>query len=168
MVIHHIRALHTLISHWPPDHIQHIKQAWITLRNQIHKHQHPWYHVKGPMAATLAYLREWGWMRANLYQWHRHETAFMTEAHINMQDDWATIEQTLPLEAQQQRTSRFASRKNGQNLVSGLDWTTAKKAAKLLPKQQVQHMRTWNQAAIHYRQGDKIKTCPLCNVSATP
>ena len=71
-------------------------------------------------------------------------------------------------EAQQQRTSRFASRKNCQNLVSGLDWTTAKKAAKLLPKQQVQHMRTWNQAAIHYRQGDKIKTCPLCKVPATP
>ena len=29
-------------------------------------------------------------------------------------------------------------------------------------------MRTWNQAAIHFRQGDKIKQCPLCNVPATP
>ena len=48
------------------------------------------------MAATLAYLREWGWTTDNIYQWRRRETAFMTEAHINMQDDWATIEQTLP------------------------------------------------------------------------
>ena len=29
-------------------------------------------------------------------------------------------------------------------------------------------MKTWNQAALHYRQGDKIKTCPLCGVPATP
>ena len=44
------------------------------------------------MAATFAYLREWGWT-----------------TDINMQDDWATIEQTLHQEAQQQRTSRFAT-----------------------------------------------------------
>ena len=59
----------------------------------------------------------------------------MTEAHINLQDDWAIIEHTLHQEAQQQRTSRLASKKNCQNLVSGLDWTTAKKAAKVLSKQ---------------------------------
>ena len=62
----------------------------------------------------------------------------MREAHINMQDDWATIEHTLHQEAQQQRTSRFASKKNCQDLVS-----------------------------LHYRQGDKTKTCPLCGVPAT-
>ena len=54
------------------------------------------------MAATLAYLKEWGWTTDNLYQWHRHETAFMTEAHINMQiceqkelskfDPWARLD----------------------------------------------------------------------------
>ena len=92
----------------------------------------------------------------------------MTEAHINLQDDWPTIEQTLHQEAQQQRTSRLASRKNCQSLVSGLDWVTAKKAAKVLSKQQLQHMKTWNQAAIHYCEGDKIKPCPLCKVPATP
>ena len=168
VIMHHVRALHTLLARWPPDHLQHVEQAWITIRNHLQKQRHPWYHVKGPMAATLAYLKEWGWTTDDLYHWHRHETAFMTEAHINMQDDWATIEQTLQHEATQQRTSRFASRKNCQNLVSGLDWTTAKRAAKLLPKKQVQHMRTWNQAAIHYRQGEQTKTCPLCNAPATP
>ena len=105
VIMHHVRALHTLLAHWPPDHIQHVEQAWITIRNQIHKQQHPWYHVKGPMAATLAYLKEWGWTTEDLYHWHRHETAFMTEAHLNMQDDWATIEQTLQHEATQQRKS---------------------------------------------------------------
>ena len=99
VVIQHIRALHTLITHFPADPRQHIEQAWITLRNQLRKHQHLWYHVKG-------YLKEWGWTTDNLYHWHRHETAFVTEAHINMHDDWATIEQTLHHEAQQQRTSR--------------------------------------------------------------
>ena len=90
VVFHHIKALHTLLSHWPNEPRPHIKQAWINLRKQIHKQQHPWYHVKGPMAATLAYLKEWGWTTEDLYHWHRHETAFMTEAHIHMQDDWAT------------------------------------------------------------------------------
>ena len=168
VIIHHIRALHTLLHNWPADHIQHVEQAWLTIRNHLRTKPHQWYHVKGPMAATLAYLHEWGWTTETLYQWHRQETAFMTEAHINLQDDWHTIEQTLHREAQQQRTSRLANRKNCQNLVSGLDWETAKKAAKVLSKQQLQHMRTWNQAAIHYRDGDKIKPCPLCKVPATP
>ena len=166
VIIHHIRALHTLIHHWPPDHIQHVEQAWLDIRNQLHTQQRPWYHVKGPMAATLAYLKEWGWTTDSIYQWH--ETAFMTEAHINLQDDWPTIERVLHHEAQQQRTSRLASKRNCQNLVSGLDWTIATKAARTLPKQQVQRMKTWNQAALHYRQGDQIKTCPLCGVPATP
>ena len=32
VIIHHIRALHTLIHHWPPDHIQHVEQAWLDIR----------------------------------------------------------------------------------------------------------------------------------------
>ena len=87
---------------------------------------------------------------------------------LNLHEDWATIEQTLHHEAQQQRTSRLASKKNCQSLVSGLDWTIANKAIKVLPKQQAQHIKTWNQAAIHCRQGDKPKPCPLCGVPATP
>ena len=168
VIFHHIRALHTLITTWPADHIQHVEQAWITIRNQLRKQQHQWYHVKGPLAATLAYLHEWGWTTDTLYQWHRHETAFMTEAHINLQDDWATIEQTLHREAHQQRTSRIASRKNCQNLVSGLDWTAAKKATKVLSKQQHQHMKTWNQAALHFREGDKIKLWPTLQGPGNP
>ena len=160
VIIHHIRALHTLITQWPADHIQHVEQAWITIRNQLRSKTHQWYNVKGPLAATLAYLHEWGWTTDTLYQWHRHETAFMTEAHINLRDDWATIEQTLHQEAQQQRTSRIASRKNCQSLVSGLDWTAAKKAAKVLTKQQLQHMKTWNQAAIHYRDCVALHLAP--------
>ena len=164
VIFHHIRALHTLLNNWPADHIQHVEQAWITIRNQLRKQQHQWYHVKGPQQP----LWRTSTTTDTLHQWHRHETAFMTEAHINLQDDWATIEQTLHQEAQQQRTSRIASRKNCQNLVSGLDWTAAKKAAKVLTKQQLQHMKTWTQAAIHFREGDKIKPCPICRAPATP
>ena len=98
VIFHHIRALHTLLNNWPADHIQHVEQAWITIRNQLRKQQHQWYHVKGPQQPL--------WLTSTttdtLHQWRRHETAFMTEAHINLQDDWATIEQTLHQEAQQQ------------------------------------------------------------------
>ena len=60
MVIQHIHALHKLVTTWPPEHRPHIEKAWIQLRNNLSKHQHPWYHVKGPMAAPLAYLMHWG------------------------------------------------------------------------------------------------------------
>lgn len=98
----------------------------------------------------------------------RYEAAFMTEAHINLLDDWLTIEATLFQELQQQRTSRFAAKKNCQSLVSGLDWEVAKKANKKLSAIQGKHVKTWNQAAIHYKQGDKTKPCPLCQGPATP
>ena len=149
VVIQHIKALPTLVTHWPADHRQHIEQAWITLRNQLRKHK---YH--------LAYLREWGWTRANLYQWQRHETAFMTEAHINLADDWDVVENTLHQEAQQQRTNRFKTARTW-----SVGWIGQRRAK---PASRSQHLRTWNQAAIHYRQGDKVKTCPLRNVPATP
>ena len=94
------------------------------------------------MAATLTYLQEWGWTTRSLYQWTRYETAFMTEAHINLLDDWLIIEATLFQELQQQRTSRFAGEKNCQSLVSCLDWAVAKKASKKLSAIQGKHVES--------------------------
>ena len=60
------------------------------------------------MAATLAYLHEWGWHTNSLYEWHRNETAFMTEAHIDIRQPWWQVEEAIIAEAKQQRQSRFA------------------------------------------------------------
>ena len=109
-----------------------------------------------------------GWTTDSLARWTRYETAFMTEAHINLMDDWWVIEATLFREAAQQRTSRFAAKKNCQSVVSGLDWEVSRQAQRKLTAVQANHTKTWNQAAIHYKQGDKPKTCPLCQVPATP
>lgn len=108
IVIQHIHALHQLVHQWPQDHRPHIEKAWIQLRNKLSKQQHPWYHVKGPMAATLAYLHEWGWTTHSLHQWTRYETAFMTEANINLLDDWNIIEATLS-----QQPGQLARRRPG-------------------------------------------------------
>ena len=71
-------------------------------------------------------------------------------------------------EAKQQRQHRFASRRNRQSLVSGIDGTTAKKASKHFSKAQATHIRTWNQAAMRFKEGANTKLCPLCQVPATP
>ena len=111
------------------------------------------------MAATLTYLQEWGWTTHCLYQWTRYETAFMTEAHINLLDDWLTIEATLLQELQQQRTSRFAGKKNCQSLVSGLDWEVAKKASKKLSALQGKHVKT---SITSKESGSNTAHCAKC------
>ena len=78
------------------------------------------------------------------------------------------VEELLQAEAKQQRQHRFASRRNCQALVSGIDWTTASKATKSLSKAQATHIRTWNQAAIRFKDGTSTKLCPICQVPATP
>ena len=88
--------------------------------------------------------------------------------HINLADDWWVAEDTILQEAAQQRTSRFAAKKNCQKLVSGLDWTVARLAQRKLSATQSAHIRSWTQAAIHYKHGDKPKPCPLCHVPTTP
>ena len=164
VVLQHVQALHTLITHWPPEHITHVERAWMELQTTLRKQQHPWYHVKGPMAAT----HEWGWHTNNLYEWHRNETAFMTEAHVDLRQPWWQVEEAILAEAKQQRQHRFANRRNCQSLVSGIDWTTAKKASKHFSKAQATHIRTWNLAAIRFKEGANTKLCPLCQVPATP
>ena len=126
VVLQHIHALHTLLAHWPPDHLQHIEQAWLELRNQLRRQTYPWCHMKGPLAATLAYLHEWGWTTSSLYSWTRHETAYMTEARIDMRAEWWVLEAAVMKEAQQRR-HRLANKKNCQHLVSGIDWPVAHK-----------------------------------------
>ena len=52
------------------------------------------------MAATMAYLQD---HKSSLYSWTRRETAFMTEAHIDMREDWRVVEEAVLKEAAQQR-----------------------------------------------------------------
>ena len=74
IIVHHIKALHTLYHTWPPDQIPHLEQAWQQIHHQLQAKQHRWYIVKGPMAATIAYMTEWNWQVRALHRWTRPAT----------------------------------------------------------------------------------------------
>ena len=40
------------------------------------------------MAATVAYLAEWGWEAQNLMHWSRPENQFMLSSEIHMAEPW--------------------------------------------------------------------------------
>ena len=44
----------------------------------------------------------------------------------------------------------------------------SQEASKKFGPGQANHIRTWNQAAIRYKEGANTKPCPLCQVPATP
>ena len=71
IVIHHIRALHNLYHAWPTDQIPHLEQAWQQIHQQLTHKTDPWYTVKGPLAAAIAYLAEWNWQANSLLRWTR-------------------------------------------------------------------------------------------------
>ena len=50
VIIHHIRAIHSLIHAWPTEQLAALEQAWTTTYNQLQTKQYPWYTVRGPMA----------------------------------------------------------------------------------------------------------------------
>ena len=133
---------------------------------QPNNYQYPWYTVKGPMAATIAYMAEWGWDVQHLMQWSRPENQFMLSNEIQMAEPWWWLEHLLYKEAQQQCTSRFAKKPNHQHLLTGLDWHTYRQLKGKLPQQQRRHLQTWVQGALHYRDADSTKLCPICNVPA--
>lgn len=92
-------------------------------RQQLQAHlqgqPYPWYHVRGPMAAAITYLREWGWTTTELQRWHRAETPYMLAAsiQIHLQHPWWQIEKTLLQEGRQQRIQRVASKPHHQHLL---------------------------------------------------
>ena len=83
------------------------------------------------------------------------------EADLTLQDP------QLIKEAQAQRTARLASKEHHQHLVAGLDWHTYRQVIKTIPGEHKPHLRTWTQAAIHYKEDGKAKMCPICKVPAT-
>ena len=122
VILHHIKAMHTLYHNWPPEQIQHLEQAWAEIYYQLSQKQHPWYVVKGPMAATIAYMLEWRWQVHDIHRWHRPSGPYLVETEIDFQDPWWKLERALLQEAKAQRTARLASKEHHQHLVAGLDW----------------------------------------------
>ena len=167
VTLHHIKAMHHLYHCWPPDQMQHLQQAWTELHNQLQARQHPWYVVRGPMAATITYLLEWGWQVPDLQRWHRPSGQLLPEQDITLQDPWWKVEKTLKQEARDQRIARLASKTHHKHLVPGLDWHVYRKLIKTIPGAHKPHLRTWTQAALHYKQDGKAKECPICKVPAT-
>ena len=167
VILHHIRAMRHLYHNWPEEQMQHLEQAWSEITHQLSDRQHPWYVVKGPMAAAIAYMHEWQWQVQDIHQWRRPEGPYLVEAVLTLRDPWWKIESALLKEAQQQRTARLASKANHQRLVAGLDWHTYRQVLRTIPGEHKPHLRTWTQAAIHFKEGGQVKQCPICNVPAT-
>ena len=168
VIIHHIKAIHTLYQAWPTDQIEHLEQAWSNIYQHLSTKAHPWYTVKGPIAATIAYLLEWQWQAPSLHQWTRPETAYLTENALSLRQPWWQLEKKLLKEATSQRTARLAQKQYHQHLVAGLDWHVFRQLVNKLPKEHRTCLRTWVQGAIHYRENGKPKPCPVCAVPATP
>ena len=168
VLLHHIKAVHHLVQAWPPEQLQALEQAWRQTYLQLQQKQYPWYSVRGPLAATIVYLLEWGWQPQELLHWSRPETQLLLAQQIDLQAPWWQIELTLTREAQWQRTNRLASRPNYAHLLTGLDWHTYRQVRKKLKPPQQHNLDTWVQAAIHSRDAHQTKTCPICGVPATP
>ena len=92
----------------------------------------------------------------------------MLENEISIQDPWWKIEKALLLEARSQRITRLPQRQHHQHLLTGLDWHVYRQQVKRMPKEHRNHLKTWVQGAIHYRENGKPKLCPICGVPATP
>ena len=167
VIMHHIKATHTLYHTWPTEQLPHLQQAWATLHAQLQAKQHPWYVVKGHMAATLAYLLEWQWQAQDLQRWHRTGHPLLLDQELTLQDPWWKLERALKREAKAQHISRLAGRPHHQHLVPGLDWHVYGQVMRTIPGEHKPHLRTWTQAALHYKEGGQIKECPICKVPAT-
>ena len=152
----------------PTEQLAALEQAWETTYYQLQTKQYPWYTVRGPMAAAITYLKEWGWQAANLMRWTRPEAPLLLSNELDMHQPWWKVEKALLHEAKNQRTNRLASRQYHHNLITGLDWHTYHEVKKTLPSQSKHHLNTWVQAAVQFREATKVKRCPLCQVDATP
>lgn len=83
--MHHVKALHTLYQAWPTE-LPHLEQAWRQIHEQLVTKIHPWYTVKGPLAATIAYLAEWKWQASTFHRRTRQANDYMLENEISLQD----------------------------------------------------------------------------------
>ena len=146
VIIHHIRAIHSLIHAWPTEQLAALEQAWETTYHQLQTKQYPWYTVRGPMAAAITYLKEWGWQAANLMRWNRPEAPLILSNALDLQQPWWKLERALLQEAKNQRINRLASRPHHHHLITGLDWHTYHEVKKKLPAQSKHHLNTWVQA----------------------
>ena len=103
----------------PTEQLAALEQAWETTYYQLQTKQYPWYTVRGPMAAAITYLKEWGWQAANLMRWTRPEAPLLLSNELDMHQPWWKVEKALLHEAKNQRTNRLASRQHHHNLIAG-------------------------------------------------
>ena len=165
VIIHHIKALHTLYHAWPTDQIPHLEQAWTIIHTQLTAKSHPWYTVKGPMAATLL---EWQWQAPTLHRWTRPATDYMIENEIRLQDPWWKLEKALLREAVSQRTTRLAQRPHHQHLLAGLDWHVFRQIIKKMPKEHRTFLKTWVQGATTFANRAKQNSAPFVEYRRRP
>ena len=132
----------------------------------------PFFHVDhgvpaGCPQATIAYLLEWKWQVQDIHRWHRPGSTYLLEQELTLQEPWWKLERALRQEAKAQRIARLASKPNHQHLVAGIDWHVYRQVFKSIPGENKPHLRTWTQAALHYKEDGKAKECPICKVPAT-
>ena len=97
-------------------------------------------------------------------RWHRPaEIPWWRPSSLDKITWW----KVLLMEAKAQRTARLASKEHHQHLVAGLDWHTYRQVIRTIPGERKPHLRTWTQAAIHFKEDGKPKMCPICKVPAT-
>ena len=106
----------------PLSKAAHIVQAWDSLQHHLQQQQHPWYQVKGPMAAVIVYMGEWEWQLTEPRTWHRELQDYGPEMTLDLNDHWWKIEATLQQEAAYQRLRRLRQRQHCQRIRNGLDW----------------------------------------------
>lgn len=164
ILIHHIKAIHHLIQAWPKDQLPALEQAWQQTFQQLQAKQYPWYSVRGPLAATIVYLQEWGWQPTELMHWMRPESKLLLANELHLQQPWWQLERALTQEAQWQRISRFTIGQQAplyQDLLTGLDWHIYRQVRKQLKPQHKHHLDTWVQAALQFRDaGQKLPPLP--------
>ena len=95
VLIQHIKAIHHLIQVWPQDQLQALEQAWQQTYHRLQEQQYPWYTVRGPLAATIAYLLEWGWQPSELLHWARPKSKLLLANELHLQQPWWQLERTL-------------------------------------------------------------------------
>ena len=148
VIIHHIRAIHSLIHAWPTEQMAALEQAWATTYNQLQTKM-----VHSPGTHDCCH--------------HISPRVGMASRKLDLHQPWWKLERALLQEARTQRINRLASRPY-HHLIAGLDWHTYHEVKKTLPAQSKHHLNTWVQAAVQYREATKVKRCPLCQVDATP
>ena len=98
-----------------------IERAWEYTWRHLSKAKHPWRKCAGPMGAMICYLKQLGFVAANLSQWQRQGRSIPTRwgDHASIR----RVRQEIDLALQETRLEQIASQSGGEGSRFGLDWT---------------------------------------------